>query len=820
MLIAQRSKEKICRQTWHSHRGRRNESDTAMTEKKTITIALAMCLLLTLLPVNTAAAGESYKGEVLMAYNPSTGSETVDGSFTCESALSGSGASLADASAEEPPFPACGTPALEDARPLWVRTSQGASLASAEGYQVGARKTIFDGYRNDYVNMECVAIGRYCTVWTSVSDPFVTRPPAETVQTIMERFDIGYPRMIHVFGNHLDADGDGKLAILCYDIGENYARQTDALVGGYGYYLNMMGEDGSLNTGTDMFTFRYTDMRPCFGMDCIHINTSGKDPYDFSETYHTDQMIEALFHEYQHIINASWMLLAAESKQDMVSMESLMNEGMSRAAEYLMCGETYAAALVERFNYRNFPSGKGVFNWSKLDNEQYYSAFLLLEYMRTRYAALYDSNDAGNGLFRKIQEIRLRNIQDSKDTLGLVANDLFLMDKAEFVKNMWVAFYCREDKGPRGFGGEEWSKKIDPYVYDTLPGSDSGITNGGVRFYAIPFGGLTVTSARNLSFEAFGEEQTPKGVCGPDAQWYLTTDGHLYIHGEGELNDYSADEPPPWHACRNMIREVTVEEGITSLGSCALINCSGIREIQLPSTLTSIGTYAFFSCRSLEKLTIPDSVTAIAWQGMGYCQSLESVSLSAGCTYIPGRLFQECASLGEIEIPDGVTRIGQYAFLNCGQLHKLTIPATVTAVEHDAFAGCTGLTDVYFEGTEAQWAAVTVEENNLPLTETATIHCLEASPEDPAGAEISRVEMTSDGSVNAYVVNPDQVGTLFCASYTNDGRMSSIQTAQADENDAGYFFYLGTEEYDYIRLFLLDDQSKPLCGEKQLEREA
>ncbi len=78
-------------------------------------------------------------------------------------------------------------------------------------------------------------------------------------------------------------------------------------------------------------------------------------------------------------------------------------------------------------------------------------------------------------------------------------------------------------------------------------------------------------------------------------------------------------------------------------------------------------------------------------------------------------------SLEEIIIPDGVSYIGDVVFLGCTKLTSITIPNSVTSVGYMAFRECFSLTDVYFTGTEAEWAAISIGDENNPLTQ-ATIH--------------------------------------------------------------------------------------------------
>ncbi len=74
-------------------------------------------------------------------------------------------------------------------------------------------------------------------------------------------------------------------------------------------------------------------------------------------------------------------------------------------------------------------------------------------------------------------------------------------------------------------------------------------------------------------------------------------------------------------------------------------------------------------------------------------------------------------------LADGVTTIGKFAFQGCNIMKSIEIPNSVTTIGKSAFADCERLKDVYFVGTEEQWKAIQVGENNDELLD-ATIHFL------------------------------------------------------------------------------------------------
>lgn len=152
---------------------------------------------------------------------------------------------------------------------------------------------------------------------------------------------------------------------------------------------------------------------------------------------------------------------------------------------------------------------------------------------------------------------------------------------------------------------------------------------------------------------------------------------------------------------------------------------SSLTDITIPNGVTSIGDHAFRECSSLTNIVIPDSVTSIGEEGTFYkCTNLTSIIIPDGITSIGNFTFRGCSSLTSIIIPDGVTSIGEEAFCNCSSLTSVTIPDSVTSIGYQAFCHCNKLTHIHFGGTSAEWQ---VTEKGLPWHFTIdgyyTVHC-------------------------------------------------------------------------------------------------
>ena len=154
-----------------------------------------------------------------------------------------------------------------------------------------------------------------------------------------------------------------------------------------------------------------------------------------------------------------------------------------------------------------------------------------------------------------------------------------------------------------------------------------------------------------------------------------------------EIRQYS------FEGCESLVN-VTIGNGVTSIGGCAFDGCTSLTSVTIPDSVTSIGYAAFDGCTSLTSVTIPDGVTSIGDSVFCDCTSLTSVTIGDSVTSIGSSAFRDCTSLTSVTIPDSVTSIGSSAFENCTSLTSVTIPNSVMIIGEYAFYYCTSLTSV------------------------------------------------------------------------------------------------------------------------------
>ena len=70
-----------------------------------------------------------------------------------------------------------------------------------------------------------------------------------------------------------------------------------------------------------------------------------------------------------------------------------------------------------------------------------------------------------------------------------------------------------------------------------------------------------------------------------------------------------------------------------------------------------------------------------------------------------------------------MTEVGDYAFSDCKSLVSVSIPRSVMKIGYAAFEKCLNL-KVQYDGTKAQWGAISKAENYyFPTIGTFTVQC-------------------------------------------------------------------------------------------------
>ena len=144
------------------------------------------------------------------------------------------------------------------------------------------------------------------------------------------------------------------------------------------------------------------------------------------------------------------------------------------------------------------------------------------------------------------------------------------------------------------------------------------------------------------------------------------------------------------------LRDVSLGDGVTSIGCGSFMDCENLRSVDLGSKLTSIGKNAFENCTELSSLIIPRTVERIESSAFENCTKLSIVSFETDSSLhlVGDKAFAGCSSLSAISIPDSVSIIGSEAFYNCTLLGAISFGNSVASIGPKAFAYCNSLHEI------------------------------------------------------------------------------------------------------------------------------
>ena len=185
---------------------------------------------------------------------------------------------------------------------------------------------------------------------------------------------------------------------------------------------------------------------------------------------------------------------------------------------------------------------------------------------------------------------------------------------------------------------------------------------------------------------------------------------------------------------------------------------------------------------------------------------------------VTGRILKCNLDQASITVPASigsstVSIIESTAFSQSTGLKTLTLPDTITEIRGSCFNRCKKITDVYFNGTLAQWDRVAIESFNSPLID-ATIHFTGSSKKGTlTNAAKKKVAWTYSDSTQEIAVSGDVSDShpVLVASYDTAGRFLGVTPLTA-ENDSAKL-RSGTAE---AAIFWVDESAAPMADHAEL----
>ena len=189
--------------------------------------------------------------------------------------------------------------------------------------------------------------------------------------------------------------------------------------------------------------------------------------------------------------------------------------------------------------------------------------------------------------------------------------------------------------------------------------------NADGRYIYVPNGSLETFQTNWSDYSSAIYGYTGAGNCGKTSndkvKWvFADMDGNstgetMVIYGSGAMADYSSAANLPWKNYKSSITTLIIEEGVTTVGKLAFIECSNLTTVTFSgsSSVESIGLSAFNGCDLLTSITIPSSVTSIGEAAFENCTHLATVVVLATSVPTLGNenVFGNNASGRKIYVP-------------------------------------------------------------------------------------------------------------------------------------------------------------------------
>lgn len=166
--------------------------------------------------------------------------------------------------------------------------------------------------------------------------------------------------------------------------------------------------------------------------------------------------------------------------------------------------------------------------------------------------------------------------------------------------------------------------------------------------------------------------------------------------------------------------EIHVAGGVESIPSKWMYNC-GVSSVVFPEGITSMGSNALVGCKQLESVTLPSTLSENSSQIINSCDNLKTLNYNT--SHIVGdnsvynkSIVYDCKADFTINFGTSVKRLPSYFIYSCG-ISSIDLPDNITYVGYNAFSGCSSLSSIRFENPDC-----TISDSSGTIPKQTTIY--------------------------------------------------------------------------------------------------
>lgn len=186
-----------------------------------------------------------------------------------------------------------------------------------------------------------------------------------------------------------------------------------------------------------------------------------------------------------------------------------------------------------------------------------------------------------------------------------------------------------------------------------------------------------------------------------------------------------------FNSCTNLSSITLSTNNITSIRSHTFSGCSKLSSIVIPDGVTSIQSGAFFNCTKLTSITIPGSVTSIGSNVFTGCTSLNDIRYSGTSESVIFALSGYVPTLVTFNYGDKVPEAERMITVSVKTGETLTAPTTLPTVSGYKFKGWLTKDDEPYDFTGAPTGRFTLYANWEKIPEPKPEPKPEPEPEAP-----------------------------------------------------------------------------------------